>query len=106
MVFLYWAYAGFYMGVERLIYGFRECGSAHLALVTKNHILSAVQAPVGANVIFCEVPPVSAPFALTGAHKCPIEKSPQELLPQQHLPPPLLRPRFHRSGAPGTAELM
>ena len=70
MVFLYWAYTGFYIGVEGPIYGFRECGSAHpagikafredssphLALVTKNHILSAVQAPVGANVIFCEVP--------------------------------------------------
>jgi len=56
MVFLYWAYNDFYMGVEGLICGSRECGSAHLALVTKNHILSAVRAPVGANVIFCEVP--------------------------------------------------
>ena len=55
-MFLYWSYADFYMAVEALTQGFRECGSAHLALVTKNHILSAVQAPVGANVIFCEVP--------------------------------------------------
>jgi len=55
-VFLYWSYADFYMAVEALTQGFRECGSAHLALVTKNHILSAVQAPVGANVIFCDVP--------------------------------------------------
>ena len=56
MVFLYWSYTGLCRAVKVLIQGFRECGSAHLALVTKNHILSAVQTPVGANVIFCEVP--------------------------------------------------
>ena len=55
-MFLYCSYTDLNMPFKGPIKGFRECGSAHLALVTKNHILSAVQAPVGANVIFYDVP--------------------------------------------------
>ena len=84
---------------------FGEDSLPHLVLVTKNHILSAVQAPVGANWIFCDPHPSAQPLALTGAHKCPIEKNPQLLL-QQHLSLPSARLRFRRSGAQATAELM
>src|SRR2546423_13559330 len=83
----------------------REYSSPHLVLVTRIHILSAVRAPVGANSIFCDFHPSVLALALTGAHKCPIKKSPR-LLPLQHLLPPSAPLRFRRDGAQVIAELM
>ena len=75
--------------------GLIEHGIHHLALVTKNHILSAVRTPVGASAPLPVISHGSAPpHWLTGAHKCPIEKKTPQLLLHQHLPQPSAHPAW------------